>query len=105
MQNPLEASKATINRGAGVYAANCTSCHGSLGEGDGTAGRSFAPLPADLAWLSQMKISRSDGFMYWTIAEGGVPFGTAMPPFKDRLPGEDIWAVTSFIQAHLQRAR
>ena len=105
MRNPLPASTATINRGAIVYARNCVSCHGAIGEGNGPGGRNLSPLPADLAWLSWMKISQSDGFMYWTIAEGGTPFATPMPPFKDKLPAEDIWALTTFIQAHLVQKR
>jgi hypothetical protein len=52
-----------------------------------------------------MRISQSDGFMYWTIAEGGAPFATAMPAFKDRLPRDDIWALTAFIQVHLPQRR
>ena len=39
--------------------------------------------------------------MYWTIAEGGAAFGTAMPAFKGTLTENDIWAVTAYIQARL----
>jgi len=39
--------------------------------------------------------------MYWTIAEGGAQFGTAMPAFKNALSSDDIWAVTAYIQARL----
>jgi len=39
--------------------------------------------------------------MYWTIAEGGTAFGTAMPSFKEALSKEDIWAVIAYIQARM----
>jgi mono/diheme cytochrome c family protein len=39
--------------------------------------------------------------MYWTIAEGGSAFSSAMPPFKAALSKEDIWAVIAYIQASL----
>jgi mono/diheme cytochrome c family protein len=39
--------------------------------------------------------------MYWTIAEGGEQFGTAMPAFQNALSRDDIWAVTAYIQARL----
>jgi mono/diheme cytochrome c family protein len=42
-----------------------------------------------------------DAFTYWTIAEGGAQFGTAMPAFKATLSKDDIWAVTAYIQARL----
>lgn len=98
MRNQLPASPETIARGASVYRAHCLSCHGPAGIGNGPKGRALSPAPFDIAWLSEMKISRFDGFMYWTIAEGGSPFETSMPAFKDRLPANDIWAVTTFIQ-------
>lgn len=105
MRNLLPSSPETIARGATVYGANCLSCHGPGGKGNGSMGRDLSPSPFDIAWLSEMKISRFDGFMYWTIAEGGLPFGTSMPPFKNKLSADDIWAVTSYIQAGLPRNR
>ncbi|GAA0323116.1 hypothetical protein GCM10009087_36740 [Sphingomonas oligophenolica] len=105
MRNPLPVSPALLARGATVYAASCLSCHGHTGKGDGSTGRTLSPAPFDVAWLSEMKISRFDGFMYWTIAEGGQPLGTSMPAFKETLPADDIWAVTAYIQAGLPRHR
>lgn len=101
MQSPLRRTRATVQRGAAIYARNCLSCHGPTGEGDGEEGLRLTPRPGDLAWLSEMKESRSDGFMYWTIAEGGVPFASAMPAYKDRLTPDEIWAVSAYIQVHL----
>lgn len=101
LANPLPRTAATIERGARVYAANCASCHGANGLGDGPAAAGLNPRPANLAWLSNMRMSRWDPFMYWTIAEGGAQFRTAMPAFKNTLSKNDIWAVTAYIQAHL----
>ena len=39
--------------------------------------------------------------LYWTVAEGGAQFGTAMPAFKDVLSSDDIWAAAAYIQARL----
>jgi mono/diheme cytochrome c family protein len=104
MINPLPISRATVERGATVYAENCASCHGKTGLGDGEAGRDLSPPPGNLAWLSQMPMAQWDSFLYWTIAEGGVQFGTAMPAFKDTLAKDDIWAVTAYIQARLPQS-
>lgn len=99
--NPLTPTAATIQHGAAVYSANCASCHGTTGLGDGPAARGLSPKPANLAWLSRMPMSRIDPFMYWTIAEGGSQFETAMPSFKGSLAKDDIWSVIAYIQAHL----
>jgi mono/diheme cytochrome c family protein len=52
-----------------------------------------------------MAVADADGsvgpFMYWTIAEGGASFGTAVPAFKDALSNDEIWAVIAYLQAHL----
>jgi mono/diheme cytochrome c family protein len=105
VSNPLPRAPATIERGAAVYAANCVSCHGATGLGDGAAARTLNPRPANLAWLSRMPMSRWDPFMYWTVAEGGAQFGSAMPAFKDSLSKDDIWAVIAYVQAHLPQVK
>ena len=101
LSNPLPATSKTVGRGEKIYAAQCSSCHGAAGLGDGPAAKSLNPPPANLAWLSNMPMSRWDPFMYWTVAEGGTAYGTAMPAFKSTLSKDDIWAVVAYIQAHL----
>ncbi|MFI4973272.1 MAG: c-type cytochrome [Caulobacterales bacterium] len=99
--NPLPRTAATVEQGEKVYTDNCAACHGATGLGDGPAGRALSPRPANLAWLSRMPMGRWDPYMYWTIAEGGAPFGTAMPSFKDSLSKQETWAVIAYIQARL----
>ena len=105
MRNPAPITIATLARGAAVYGQNCASCHGRSGHGEGEAGKGLSPPPANLAWVAQMPMSRWDAYMYWTIAEGGHSFGTAMPAFKDNLPKSDIWAVIGYIQRGLRPAK
>ena len=100
-KNPLPQSRETVDKGGAIYEKSCLPCHGPTGQGDGEAGRNLSPPPGNLAWLSQMPMVRWDPFMYWTIAEGGAAFGTAMPAFKGTLTENDIWAVTAYIQARL----
>jgi len=101
MTNPLPRTPATLKKGEAVYTANCVSCHGKEGLGDGEGGRNLSPPPGNLAWLSDMPMARWDAFMYWTIAEGGSQFGTAMPAFRGVLSRDETWAVSAYIQAHL----
>ncbi len=104
LSNPLPRTAETAQRGAAVYQQNCASCHGATGMGDGPAARELSPHPANLARLSRMPMVEWDPFMYWTVAEGGAPLGTAMPPFKDVLSMDDIWSAIAYIQAQLPRA-
>jgi mono/diheme cytochrome c family protein len=101
LSNPLPRTRATLDHGAKVYAADCASCHGQTGWGDGPAGLKLSPPPADLAWLWRMPTSQWDGFMYWTVADGGAPLGTTMPAHKQKLSKDDAWSVIAYIQSRL----
>jgi mono/diheme cytochrome c family protein len=105
LRNPLPRTRATIERGASVYARSCAGCHGDTGLGDGPTGRTLSPPPANLAWLSRMPMNRWDAYMYWTVAEGGAPLKTAMPSFQASLSKNDTGAVIAYIQAMLPRTK
>lgn len=75
--------------GATVFAANCATCHGTGGRGDGIAAASLLPRPADLtaarfstAWLS-------------SVLWNGVA-GSSMPAWRD-LPEHDLRALVAFV--------
>jgi mono/diheme cytochrome c family protein len=40
----------------------------------------------------------SDGYLYWTIAEGGEPVGSAMPAFGDALSEDEIWQIVAYLR-------
>jgi mono/diheme cytochrome c family protein len=105
LRNPLPPTAENAQRGAAVYDAQCASCHGVAGLGDGPASKPLNPRPAQLGWLAHVGASHWDSFMYWTIAEGGGRFGTAMPAFKGKLSDEEIWSVIGYIQARLSVAK
>jgi mono/diheme cytochrome c family protein len=102
-RNPLPRTEKVLRMGGAVYAKYCESCHGAQGLGDGPESRHLAPPPGNLASLAELPIEQRDPYIYWTIAEGGVAFGTAMPGFRHTLTGDQIWAVTSYIEARLPR--
>jgi mono/diheme cytochrome c family protein len=54
--------------------------------------------------LTRMPRMRNDRYLFWVISEGGAPFGTQMPAFKDTLSAEEIWSVVRFLQAGLPQA-
>ena len=99
--DPLSRTRAKLNRGAAVFQQNCAACHGLSGRGEGPERKRLWPPPANLAWLAHTPTSRSDPYMYWTIAEGGPPVGSEMPAFKRMLSRTDIWSVIAYIREGL----
>jgi len=96
-QNPLQVTTANIAAGKKLYDQNCAACHGKTGTGDGEAGKNLNPRPANIAVFSKMPMA-TDGYLFWTIAEGGVPIGTAMPPFKGALKDNDVWKIILYMR-------
>lgn len=101
MTNPLQRRKEVLDRGQAIYRQYCAVCHGDGGAGNGLAGKSLSPPPGNLVWLSDVPEKQWDEFMYWTIAEGGTALGTSMPPYKQLLTRDEVWAVTAYIQENI----
>ncbi|MDJ0514159.1 MAG: cytochrome c [Methyloceanibacter sp.] len=89
-----------IVEGGKLYAMHCRQCHGRLGLGNGDLSQALKPSPAMLAYLVGQSFA-VDQYLLWSIAEGGKPFGTAMPAFKDRLTTEQIFAIVAYLRADL----
>ncbi len=102
MKNPLEPTKENIEAGRKLYEENCASCHGPKGLGDGEAGKELNPPPANIAFVIDKPIA-TDGFLMWTISEGGEKLKTAMPAFKDVLSEKERWQLILFLRNGLGR--
>jgi high-affinity iron transporter len=90
-QLPVETPR--LSRGAEVFRANCASCHGELGRGDGPLARGLTPEPANLA--DARALGDQSPLDYFRRISIGV-VGTAMPAFETRLSPEDRWAVALY---------
>jgi len=99
LTNPFAGDHETAEAGAEIYEANCATCHGPEGKGDGPASASLDPQPASLADAHLMD-EMSDGALFWRISEGGMmePFNSAMPAWKDLLSEDEIWQVIAYIR-------
>jgi len=97
LRNPLSADTQVISQGKALYRADCASCHGSTGEGNGPAAAGMSPPPANLRWLMSRPIA-SDGYLMWAISEGGAGLGTAMPAFKDALDENNRWKIIRYLR-------
>ena len=97
------APQAVLARGAMVFANNCMVCHGPQGAGNGpvvqpaqgAGGKSFGRFPMAPAINGALTAARSDGYIYGVIAAGrGL-----MPPYGERVPHLDRWAVVEYVRA------
>jgi mono/diheme cytochrome c family protein len=94
--NATPADEDSLERGQMVFAAQCETCHGASGMGDGPAGQGLDPAPAPIAHTSQML---SDGYLYWRISEGGHSFGTAMPAWNESLSEQARWDLINYMRS------
>jgi len=91
LTNPLPTDGTT--EGARIFQANCETCHGPEGQGDGPAAGALDPQPKNLAALQAVA---NDDYLFWRISDGKP--GTAMVPWKGVLSEEQIWQVIMFIR-------
>jgi putative copper export protein/mono/diheme cytochrome c family protein len=98
-RSPTGFTSASIVHGAGLYANNCTPCHGVGGRGDGALAKSLAIPPADLT--AAHLFGHSDGELFWWLGHGiKAPDGSvAMPGFAGTLDEDQRWNLIDYIRA------
>lgn len=100
----LAPTPGTIAEGGDLYARHCATCHGRDGMGDGNHANALSPSPALLAYMIRRPIA-VDEYLLWAVSDGGAPFGSEMPAFKDKLTREEIWKVVTFMRAGFPGAK
>ena len=91
-KNPLTSDVLCIATAKTLYVAQCQSCHGKKGKGDGP---SAAPLGMPAGnFTTAATQAQSDGALYWKIAEGRKP----MPSFKKKLTETQIWQTVVYMR-------
>lgn len=89
------ATKPDLALGKTLYQANCVSCHGNTGHGDGIAGTNLDPKPAnfhdaELVW-------NSAPYKFYNTIRLGVP-GTGMASFS-HLSDSEVWALAFYLKS------
>jgi len=84
----------SVSRGAPLYAANCTMCHGAGGRGDGPLASTLPIRPADLT--EPHLFAHQVGDIYWWVSNG---VGGVMPGFAAKLTPDQRWDVINFVRA------
>jgi mono/diheme cytochrome c family protein len=89
---PSTQEPASLTVGKFLFSANCASCHGDAGEGNGPAAGALAPAPTNFH-LKKPTQERA-----WDVLENGVP-GTAMPPWRSQLNADERRALVEFVRS------
>lgn len=74
-----------------IYQANCVSCHGASGRGDGPAAGALKPSPVNF------HVRQPSSRRAWTALTDGIP-GTSMPAWKNKLTQEQIKLLVPYVQ-------
>ncbi|MFA7429765.1 MAG: cytochrome c [Rhodospirillaceae bacterium] len=90
--SPPEVTPDLVARGEARFAIYCVPCHGPQGRGDGPVAGRTMPFPPPFT-----KVDASVERIVEVITQGSGP----MPPYGDRIPLADRWAIA----AHVDRLR
>ncbi len=85
-------SQQEMDAASRLFAANCVSCHGSHGDGNGAAAGALKPSPVNFH-ARQPSNDRA-----WTVLEQGIP-GSAMPAWKNRLSSDERRLLVQYVQS------
>lgn len=84
-----------LKAGAAMYQAQCASCHGAQGQGNGPAAAGMNPPP--IAFTDRARARERSLFSLHQSITRGVE-GTPMPAF-DKFSDDDRWALAFFVSA------
>ncbi|HEX2960222.1 MAG TPA: cytochrome c [Ignavibacteriales bacterium] len=91
----IQPTDAMISKGKTLFQANCISCHGQNGMGDGPAGAALNPKPRNFHSNQGWKNGRRVSDMFQTLQKG-IP-GSGMPAFE-YLPAGDRLDIISYVR-------
>ncbi len=90
--NPLKGDASATADGKALFNQICFVCHGPEGKGNGVAGLSLNPKPAN--FLAAGVVNESDGALFWKMTEGKPP----MASYKEILTETQRWELVDYIR-------
>jgi len=92
LKNPFVGNVKATNDGKEIYNQMCVLCHGLKGQGNGEAGLTLQPHPANFLALNVK--SQSDGAIFWKITNGKAPMAT----YFELLTDDQRWMLVNYIR-------
>jgi mono/diheme cytochrome c family protein len=93
VKNPLQSNSSAALEGKKIYMQLCVVCHGDKGKGDGVAGLSLKPKPANFTTAKIQE--QSDGALFWKLTTGRSP----MASYKEILTDTQRWQLVNYIRS------
>lgn len=88
--NPKDFTLHSVWQGMRLYNANCYTCHGKRGDGQGPVG----PQMAVPSLLEDFYKNRPDGVVYHVIQRGGV----SMPRYGYKFSADESWDIVNYVR-------
>jgi len=86
-----------IAKGKEIYAAQCGSCHGADGKGDGAAAAALNPPPRNFHSTDEKWTAGTSPLAVFNVLSVGIA-GTSMAAYSS-LSEDDRWALTHYLRA------
>ena len=99
LANPVALTQESVERGGGLFATHCASCHGETGAGDGPLADT---LPAPPANFTVHVPFHPDGVLYAWISDGIR--GTGMPAWAGQLSEQERWDLVNYLRRNFDPA-
>jgi mono/diheme cytochrome c family protein len=94
LQKPWISTPELVSRGKELFQAQCTSCHGAEGKGNGPAAAALNPPPRNFTSDQGWKNGRKATMVFKTLKEGLA--GSSMASYAT-LPVDDRWALVQYV--------
>lgn len=96
--NPVAATADTLQEAKSLYENRCIKCHGTSGDGQGSATKDLDVKPRNYTDKSLME-KIPDGQLFWIICYGSDPDTTEMKGYKKKLSEEQMWSLVHYIRS------
>jgi mono/diheme cytochrome c family protein len=97
--NPMNGNTAATLEGKKTFNQICFVCHGDKGKGEGIAGASLTPRPAN--FTDERICGETDGSLFWKMTSGRAP----MASYKAILTDEKRWQLVNYIRQLQENAK
>ena len=98
MTNPVASTSEALQEATSIYKDKCIKCHGTNGNGKGSATKGMDIKPRDYTDKSLME-KIPDGQLFWIILNGSDPDTTEMEGYKKKLTEEQVWKLVHYIRS------